>query len=160
MTGIVWPSCHATEYQARAHFERGKLYWAACEPPCRNSEGQVLTGGLKGALCHHLLIPLHAKLCEKEDRHKQDPSQQDMNETRSQANSRVIDLSRLEGEFEGVFSRETIEDLVDTLFDRLAASSRLTIFLPLLVERSARERLRAVADEEQARLGAESVEVD
>jgi arsenate reductase len=47
--------------------------------------------------------------------------------------------------FSGIFSLETVERLVLDSYDELAATARVTIHLPVLTERFARERLRAVA---------------
>lgn len=51
---------------------------------------------------------------------------------------------RLQAEFAGVLGRETIERFVDDSLERLTGS-RYDDFVPLLAERFARERLRAVA---------------
>ena len=51
---------------------------------------------------------------------------------------------RLHTEFAGIVSRETVERFVDDSLVRLSAS-RYDDFVPLLAERFARERLRAVA---------------
>jgi protein-tyrosine-phosphatase len=52
---------------------------------------------------------------------------------------------RLSGDFPGVFSVETIERFVSESFAQLAGSAKVAAFLPLLTERFARERLRALA---------------
>ena len=51
----------------------------------------------------------------------------------------------LGGEFEGVFSPETIEAFVAASYDQFADRARFTNFLPLMAERFARQRLRALA---------------
>ncbi len=51
---------------------------------------------------------------------------------------------RLTDEFRGILGRETIERFIDDSLDRLS-TSRYNDFVPLLAERFARERLRAVA---------------
>ena len=51
---------------------------------------------------------------------------------------------RLTDEFRGTLGRETIERFIDDSLDRLS-TSRYDDFVPLLAERFARERLRAVA---------------
>ena len=53
--------------------------------------------------------------------------------------------SRLEREFEGTFGPETIARYIADSFDQLAPAATVTTFLPLLTERFARERLRALA---------------
>ena len=53
--------------------------------------------------------------------------------------------SRLEHEFDGTFGPETIARFIADSFDQLAPSATVTTFLPLLTERFARERLRALA---------------
>jgi protein-tyrosine-phosphatase len=47
--------------------------------------------------------------------------------------------------FEGTFATETIERLLHESHDLLAATSKITTYLPLLTERFAAERLRAIA---------------
>jgi protein-tyrosine-phosphatase len=56
-------------------------------------------------------------------------------------------LDSLTEEFEGVFSRETIERYVQESFDSLQ-NARFEDFVPLFVHRFARERLRALAQVE------------
>lgn len=53
--------------------------------------------------------------------------------------------SRLQDEFEGVFSEETIERFLHSTYDQFASRARLPHFLPLLAERFARQRLHALA---------------
>jgi arsenate reductase (thioredoxin) len=53
--------------------------------------------------------------------------------------------ARLAGEFAGVFSRETVAELLRDSFDRLAATATVQTYLELFAERFARERLAAVA---------------
>jgi len=53
--------------------------------------------------------------------------------------------TRLAARFEGVFAIETIERLLHESYDLLAATSRITTYLPLLAERFAAERLSALA---------------
>ena len=72
-----------------------------------------------------------------------------MNGTQHEASTREIDLHRLESEFNGVFSNDTIKLVVNTVFDDLEASSAVTVFLPLLVERFAREQLRSQASQQK-----------
>jgi protein-tyrosine-phosphatase len=52
---------------------------------------------------------------------------------------------RLAERFEGVFAAETIERLLHESYDLLAATSRISTYLPLLTERFATDRLRALA---------------
>ncbi len=58
---------------------------------------------------------------------------------------RSIDL--LAGEFTGVFSRETIEAYIDESTDQFA-DARVPDFVPLMVERFTRQRLRALGQAE------------
>jgi arsenate reductase (thioredoxin) len=51
----------------------------------------------------------------------------------------------LTDEFSGVFGRETIELFLVTSYDQFADRARFTNFLPLMAERFARQRLRALA---------------
>jgi arsenate reductase (thioredoxin) len=53
--------------------------------------------------------------------------------------------TRLRGEFDGVFGEETVERFVHSSYDQFAAHSTIPRFLPLLAERFARQRLRALA---------------
>jgi arsenate reductase (thioredoxin) len=52
---------------------------------------------------------------------------------------------RLEDTFKGVFGPETIERYITDSLDRLLPNSEVTSFVPIFVERFARERLRALA---------------
>ena len=58
---------------------------------------------------------------------------------------RSVDL--LAQEFSGIFSRETIDAYVEESLDRFA-SARIAEFVPLMVERFSRQRLRALAQAE------------
>jgi arsenate reductase len=51
----------------------------------------------------------------------------------------------LQEEFTGTFSTETIEQFLQTSFDQFADRAKFTNFLPLMAERFARQRLRALA---------------
>lgn len=53
--------------------------------------------------------------------------------------------TRLHDEFDGIFNVETIERYMNDSVDRLGASAKVTTWLPLLVERFTRDRLRALA---------------
>jgi arsenate reductase (thioredoxin) len=48
-------------------------------------------------------------------------------------------------EFAGVFGTETIEQFLHSSYDQFADRARITNFLPLMAERFARQRLRALA---------------
>ena len=65
--------------------------------------------------------------------------------TRQHLRRQVDDLGR---EFEGVFSRETVERYVDESLEQLSARARVEDFIPVLVHRFARERLRALGQAE------------
>ena len=52
---------------------------------------------------------------------------------------------RLADEFAGIFGTETIERFLQTSYDQFAHRASVTKFLPLLAERFARQRLRALA---------------
>jgi arsenate reductase (thioredoxin) len=52
---------------------------------------------------------------------------------------------RLEDTFKGVFGPETIERYITDSLDRLLPNSEVTSFVPIFVERFARDRLRALA---------------
>ena len=51
----------------------------------------------------------------------------------------------LQSEFDGTFATETIELFLQTSYDQFADRARVTNFLPLMAERFARQRLRALA---------------
>jgi protein-tyrosine-phosphatase len=51
----------------------------------------------------------------------------------------------LRREFDGVFGVETIEQFLATSYDQFAANARIVTFLPLMAERFARQRLKALA---------------
>jgi protein-tyrosine-phosphatase len=53
--------------------------------------------------------------------------------------------ARLGGEFEGVFGTETIELFLTSSYDQFATRASTEQFLPLLAERFARQRLKALA---------------
>ncbi|WP_218130494.1 arsenate reductase ArsC [Lentzea jiangxiensis] len=53
--------------------------------------------------------------------------------------------TRLQRQFDGVFSTETIERFLHTSYDQFASHSTVPNFLPLLAERFARQRLHALA---------------
>ena len=53
--------------------------------------------------------------------------------------------ARLAGEFEGAFGVETIERFLHSSFDQFASRATVVKFLPLMAERFARQRLRALA---------------
>jgi arsenate reductase (thioredoxin) len=52
---------------------------------------------------------------------------------------------RLAEEFEGTFGEETIERFLFTSYDQFAGKATVATFLPLMAERFARQRLRALA---------------
>ncbi|WP_109525007.1 three-helix bundle dimerization domain-containing protein, partial [Nocardia aurea] len=52
---------------------------------------------------------------------------------------------RLTDEFAGTFGTETIERFLHTSYDQFASKAAIAIFLPLLAERFARQRLQALA---------------
>jgi protein-tyrosine-phosphatase len=53
--------------------------------------------------------------------------------------------AKLIAEFEGTFGRETVERFIADSLDVLMPSAKVTAFIPLLVERFSRDRLRALA---------------
>lgn len=53
--------------------------------------------------------------------------------------------TRLAGEFDGIYGEETIERFLHTSFDQFATNATIPRFLPLMAERFARQRLRALA---------------
>jgi protein-tyrosine-phosphatase len=53
--------------------------------------------------------------------------------------------TRLAGEFDGVYGKETIARFLHTSFDQFATNATIPRFLPLMAERFARQRLRALA---------------
>ncbi len=65
--------------------------------------------------------------------------------TTDQAHALKAAATRLADEFEGIFGAETIERFLNSSFDQFATSATVARFLPLLAERFARQRLRALA---------------
>jgi arsenate reductase len=59
--------------------------------------------------------------------------------------------TRLARDFEGIFGTETIERFLHSSFDQFASRATVTKFLPLMAERFARQRLRALAKVEGLR---------
>ena len=53
--------------------------------------------------------------------------------------------ANLRGEFDGVFGAETIELFLESSYDQFADRAKFTNFLPLMAERFARQRLKAMA---------------
>jgi len=53
--------------------------------------------------------------------------------------------ARLAREFDGVYGAETVERFLSSSFDQFADTAPIPTFLPLLAERFARQRLRALA---------------
>jgi arsenate reductase (thioredoxin) len=62
--------------------------------------------------------------------------------------------ARLEGDFAGTFGRETIERFVMDSLDRLVPTAKVSTHLPLLAEKFAKDRLRALARMESPQPGA------
>lgn len=61
--------------------------------------------------------------------------------------------ARLAAEFAGVFSRETVAELLRDSFDRLEATAKVRTYLELFAERFAHERLAAVAQSQAGESG-------
>jgi arsenate reductase (thioredoxin) len=58
-------------------------------------------------------------------------------------------IDRLSAEFDGMFSRETVERFARESFATLLETSEVTTFLPLFADRFTRERLQALAQADQ-----------
>ena len=56
---------------------------------------------------------------------------------------------RLDDKFKGIFSRETVQRYVNESYELLAKNAVITVHLPSLTERFARDRLTALAQSEQ-----------
>lgn len=56
-----------------------------------------------------------------------------------------IAATRLAEEFEGTFDADTIKTFLVSSYDRIAEQARIVNFLPLIAERFARQRLKALA---------------
>lgn len=54
-----------------------------------------------------------------------------------------VAASQLEGEFEGIFGLETIENFLASSYEQFAGKATVVNYLPLLAERFARQRLHA-----------------
>ena len=71
------------------------------------------------------------------------PSMEDLpNDQRLALRSAATNLHR---EFAGIFGTETIEQFLTSSYDQFAERARIVTFLPLMAERFARQRLRALA---------------
>jgi arsenate reductase len=71
------------------------------------------------------------------------PSVEDLpDDQRGALRSAAANLHR---EFDDAFGAETIERFLDTSYDELAVNARIVTFLPLMAERFARQRLKALA---------------
>jgi protein-tyrosine-phosphatase len=71
------------------------------------------------------------------------PSMEDLpNDQQLALRSAAANLRR---EFEGTFGVETIEQFLASSYDQFAERARIVTFLPLMAERFARQRLRALA---------------
>ncbi|HEY9411825.1 MAG TPA: arsenate reductase ArsC [Jiangellaceae bacterium] len=57
----------------------------------------------------------------------------------------TIAADRLAEEFDGTFGLETISRFLESSYDQFAGQARVATFLPLIAERFARQRLRALA---------------
>lgn len=57
----------------------------------------------------------------------------------------AVAAERLADDFSGTFGRETVDRFLRSSFDQLAAGATIRTYLPLLAERFARQRLRALA---------------
>lgn len=57
----------------------------------------------------------------------------------------LVAARRLAGEFDGVFGQDTIDRFLHSSYDEFASRATVANFLPLLAERFARQRLRALA---------------
>jgi len=65
--------------------------------------------------------------------------------TLDQTRARRESAARLAREFDGVYGAETVERFLSSSFDQFAETATIPTFLPLLAERFARQRLRALA---------------
>jgi arsenate reductase len=65
--------------------------------------------------------------------------------TPDQRHALRLAAERLHREFDGVFGTETIELFLSTSYEQFADGARVITFLPLMAERFARQRLRALA---------------
>ena len=71
------------------------------------------------------------------------PSMEDLPlESKAALRSAAANLHR---EFEGTFGTETIERFLASSYEQFAANARIVTFLPLMAERFARQRLKALA---------------
>lgn len=110
---------------------------------------QGVGAGLAVALAHYLrdagpvaLVPLDAPLSNQ----SKEINMADLNDLPidQQAALRSAATS-LQREFDGIFAVETIERFLTSSYDQFAANARVVTFLPLMAERFARQRLKALA---------------
>jgi arsenate reductase len=65
--------------------------------------------------------------------------------TLEQQHALRLAATALQREFDGTFGTETIEQFLATSYDQFAANARIVTYLPLMAERFARQRLKALA---------------
>jgi protein-tyrosine-phosphatase len=65
--------------------------------------------------------------------------------TADQRHALRLAAGKLSREFEGVFGIDTVEQFLATSYEQFAANARIVTYLPLMAERFARQRLRALA---------------
>jgi arsenate reductase len=65
--------------------------------------------------------------------------------TLEQQHALRLAATALHREFDGIFGTETIEQFLATSYDQFAANARIVTYLPLMAERFARQRLKALA---------------
>lgn len=110
---------------------------------------QVAGATLAVALAHFLRDPCPAALVpldEPDSTHPKESTMADLNDLpidqRSALRSAATNLQR---QFDGIFGVETIERFLASSYDQFAANARVVTFLPLMAERFARQRLKALA---------------
>ena len=64
-----------------------------------------------------------------------------------------VAATRLEEKFQGVFAPETIERYIKDSLDQLLPNSEVVTFVPIFVERFARDRLKALAVKARSQQG-------
>jgi protein-tyrosine-phosphatase len=71
------------------------------------------------------------------------PSLEDL--TLEQQHALRLAATALRRDFDGIFGTETIEHFLATSYDQFATNARIVTFLPLMAEKFARQRLKALA---------------
>ena len=128
---------------AAAHHE---LHWSIPDPVRTGQDAafdRVVTD-----LTERISRVAHVRIPNLNDPSPEDPMQDDHRRSDLSVDQQLAlrtAASTLAREFDGVFGSETIERFLHSSYDEFASRAAVTNYLPLLAERFARQRLRALA---------------